>query len=77
MIKWTFFFEEGHVSSMIKTQEEDERISSACLNKDGMLSLPGEKMDLFVDLDRVKLISREIVDDTEQANNPEAGPNPV
>ncbi len=64
MIRWIFFFEEGNIKSDVSNEEEDNRISDFVdQNPEGTLYLPGDTLDLYVNLNRVKCIARQIVDE--------------
>lgn len=64
MIRWIFFFEEGNVKSDVKNEEEDKRIQEFVdANPKGILQLPAEKCDIYINLDRVKCFARSIVDE--------------
>lgn len=70
MIKWTFFFDEGNVSSTVDKEEEDLRILSL-IDTSGIIELPNEKFDLYVNMALVKCTSREVVN-AEPATSTEA-----
>lgn len=60
MIRWTFFFEEGNIKSDVKEEAEDVRISEFILEQPrGLLYLPGEKVDIYLNLAMVKCTVRE------------------
>lgn len=64
MIRWTFYFDEGSVSSEVTNDEEDQRIGDIVNGADGIsgiswLSLPGEQFDMQVNLCKVKCVIRE------------------
>ena len=69
MIKWTFFFNDGNVNSIVHNEEEDQRISEWVDDPVGLLYLPGDKFDMYVNIDQCKAIVREIV-------QPDAAPVP-
>ena len=58
MRRWTFFFDEGNIKSEVSTDEEHTRIS-ALVKEDprGMLFLPGDNLDIYVNLSMVKCIA--------------------
>ncbi len=60
--RWTFYFEEGHIASDVSVDCEDERISNCVEIPHGIFKLPGETLDLWVNMDRVKCVSRQEVD---------------
>ena len=62
MIKWTFFFNEGNVNSVVTAEEEDMRIMQE-LDTQGVLMIPGEKFDLYVNMSLVKCTAREVMND--------------
>ena len=71
MYKWTFFFETEKLESKINTDRQDNLIKNAVeSNKQGFISIPGDKFDLYVNLTSVKCISREIVADEPEAQAP-------
>lgn len=57
MIRWTFYFNEGNVTSTINTEEEDKRIAEM-INEGGLLMLTGEPQ-IMINLVHVKAITRE------------------
>lgn len=60
MIRWTFFFEEGNIKSDVKEEAEDVRISEFILEQPrGLLYLPGDKVDIYLNLAMVKCTVRE------------------
>lgn len=64
MYKWTFFFETEKLESLIKTDEDDKRVkNSIASGYTGLVPLPGESFDLYVNLSKVKCISRVIEQD--------------
>lgn len=68
MIKWTFFFNEGNLAATVSTEEEDLRILNS-LDSTGILEIPNEKYDLYVNLALVKCTAREVVDDQPSATD--------
>jgi hypothetical protein len=73
MIRWTFFFDEGNVKSEVKDDEEDAKIQAFVYEGGkGLLRLPGEKIDILINLHRVKCIAREIVDEEAERQAAEA-----
>lgn len=63
MIRYTFYFEEGHVATTVSNEDEDDRIQDFIDDHPGeTLRCDGEKMDLYVSLDKVKCITREKVE---------------
>lgn len=71
MIRWVFFFEEGNVKTDVTKEEEDVRIQEFVdANPKGILQLPTGKVDIYINLDRVKCFCRSIIDeDAEQEAN--------
>jgi len=64
MIRWVFFFEEGNVKTDVTKEDEDKRIQEFIdSNPRGTLYLPSEKVDIYINLDRVKCFCRSIVDE--------------
>ena len=71
MIRWTFYFMgEGNVKSDILTDEEDDRIerfielhSSSRFGRNKTLKLPAPMTNIHINLDMVKCITREMLDD--------------
>ena len=62
MIRWTFFFEEGNVKSDVKEEKEDERIAEFIdNNRSGWLDLPGDELDIAVNMAHVKCVVRQVV----------------
>lgn len=60
MIRWTFFFEEGNIKSDVKEEAEDVRISEFILQEPrGLLYLPRDKIDIYLNLAMVKCTVRE------------------
>ena len=80
MIKYTFFFDEGSIASIVEKEEEDLRIQEG-LDTEGLLELPGEKFDLYINMALVKCTAREVVNATPAPNeelpvqNQEGGPH--
>jgi len=64
MIRWMFFFNEGSVKSDVTKEPEDTRIAEFIGdNPKGLLALPGDTADIYINLDLVKCITRQIVDE--------------
>ena len=63
MIRWMFHFEQGHVQSENVEEQEDKRIAERILENGGLLYLTGQNSDLFINLNCVKLIVREVVEE--------------
>lgn len=61
MIKWTFFFDTGSVSSNIDTPEHDDELDDL-VHEEGLILLPG-KPQVYVNMKMVKAITREEVQD--------------
>ncbi len=76
MIKWTFFFNDGNVNSIVHNEEEDQRISEWVDDPVGLLYLPGDKFDMYVNIDQCKAIVREIVH-PDAPQNPDQKPQEV
>jgi len=73
MIRWHFCFnwmpaeEKENVQCDVKTEEEDVRIIAELEDPSTQwLELPGEKASMHVNLDLVKVIIREIIDESVQ-----------
>jgi len=63
IIRWTFFFEEGNVKTDVDNEEQDEAISQFVEESNpGLLRLPGDEVQIFVNMSRVKCTVRQIVD---------------
>jgi ADP-ribose pyrophosphatase YjhB (NUDIX family) len=72
MIKWTFVFDQGNVSSEVKETEEDQRIWGFIEeNPFGWLSIPGGNTNIMVNLSLTKCIARELIDETEKKDESE------
>jgi hypothetical protein len=68
--KWVFYFEEGSIQSESYIAQEDERIRDFITNDPkGTLSLPGSDMEIWVNLDKVKCTTRQVLD--EENSSPE------
>lgn len=55
--RWTFYFDQENIRSDVSNPDESDRIKeyiTAC--PDGMLSLPGDKAHIYINLARVKCI---------------------
>jgi hypothetical protein len=69
MIKWTFFFDEGNFACEVMDNEEDQRIETFCREcPKGILFLPNEKTNLWVNLGMVKCVARQILTAQEAAD---------
>ncbi len=61
-IRWMFYFEEGSIQTETLISDEDEKIR--CMireNPKGTLILPNTDMEIWVNLDKVKCITRQEV----------------
>lgn len=68
-IKWMFYFDEGNLESKVFLKEEDERIRDFITeNPKGTIYLPNQDADVWVNFDRVKCFTRQIVDSVEIKN---------
>ncbi len=62
-IRWMFYFQEGSVKSEAVSEDEDARIRLFVKkNPKGTLHLPNSDMDIWVNFDLVKAITRQMVD---------------
>lgn len=59
MIRWTFFFDNGSVSSNVDDEENDSIIDEL-IHEDGLIRLPGNP-EAYVNMKLVKAITREEV----------------
>lgn len=59
MIRWTFFFDNGSVSSNVDDEENDSMLEEL-IHADGMIRLPGNP-EAYVNMKLVKAITREEV----------------
>ena len=60
MIRWTFYFEEGNIKSDVIEPLEDKRISEFITEQPrGLLFLPGNDVDIYVNLANVKCTVRQ------------------
>ncbi len=61
--RWMFYFEEGSVKSEVTSDQEDARIRHFVKkNPKGTLHLPSPEVDIWVNFDRVKAFTRQMVD---------------
>lgn len=74
MIRWNFYFnwmpvdQKEHVQFNPKNDEDDLRIANSLqYTTNKWLELPGEKSIIQVNLDLVKVIIREVIDETAPA----------
>jgi hypothetical protein len=59
-IRWMFYFEEGSIQTETLVAEEDEKIRVMVReNPKGTLILPNTDMEIWVNLDKVKCITRQ------------------
>lgn len=65
MIKWTFYFDEGNIITEMKNEEEDQHITELVQTK-SIIFIPGDKLDIYVNMQMVKCATREIVQATQQ-----------
>lgn len=65
MIRWTFYFEEGNVVSDITEDLEDVRVQKL-VDSIGLFPFKNPQLDFYINPEKVKLVSRQIVD-TEKA----------
>jgi hypothetical protein len=65
MIKWTFFFDEGNVSTVVNSEEEDLRISEWADSPTEFLHIPNSKFDMYVNPSMVKAFVREMIEQEE------------
>ncbi len=64
MIRWVFYFEEGSVKTETISDEDDVKIRGYVRdNPKGTLLLPNAEMEIWVNLEHVKCITRQIVDE--------------
>lgn len=68
MIRWTFYFEEGGITRDIKSQEEDEHIEGYIEETDflsncGFLRVGTDEARIYIDIAKVKAITREILNE--------------
>lgn len=77
-IIWTFFFEGDPTSNAIifkpQTQEEDERVLHS-IDVECMLTLNTDKYDLFINMCKVKCISRVVEQIQQEQPNIETPPS--
>ncbi len=62
-VRWSFVFEEGHISVDVRDEEEDLRIANGITITHELLYIPSQGKDAYVNLNRVKLIMREEIDE--------------
>lgn len=62
-VRWSFVFEEGHISVEVRDEEEDLRIANGITITHELLYIPSQGKDAYVNLNRVKLIMREEIDE--------------
>jgi uncharacterized protein YpmS len=65
MIRWTFFFDEGSVQNDVIEEEENLRISQILEQKElsGWISVAGKDTDILINLARVKMIAKQLLDE--------------
>ncbi len=60
MVRWTFCFEEGHIKSDAREEAEDLRLCKFMVeNPTGVLYLPGDEMDVYLNMEMVKFTVRQ------------------
>jgi hypothetical protein len=66
LIRWTFFFEEGAIATELNEDEEgtlrDRGLIRDIENEENWLTIPHPEIDTRVNLNRVKAITRQIVE---------------
>lgn len=60
MIRWTFYFDQGNVSSEVHNESDDREIAELVEEASGLIWIPGNPQ-IYVNLDHTKAITREIV----------------
>ncbi len=64
--RWVFYFEEGSIQSESCHAYEDEKIRDfITVDPKGTLALPSSDMEIWVNLDKVKCTTRQVI--TEEA----------
>lgn len=72
LIKWTFAFDEGHLSVEVRDENEDKRISDCVDTFVDLLLIPSAGKDAYINLKLCKAIIREELNEEAQAPVPEA-----
>lgn len=63
-IRWMFYFEEGSIQTETLIPEEDDKIRAMVKkHPTGVLILPNTDMEIWVNLDKVKCITRQEIKD--------------
>ncbi len=59
-IRWMFYFDQGHIEAKVENTEEDFYVSKAISKgKDGFVLVQEGKPNIYINLDKVKCITRE------------------
>ncbi len=60
MVRWTFCFKEGNIRSDAREEAEDLRLCKFMVeNPTGVLYLPGDEMDIYLNMKMVKFTVRQ------------------
>ena len=63
-IRWWFYYnKEENANAEVFTEEQDKAIAES-IKKDSFVLLPGDKKDIYINMDHVKLVQREIVNES-------------
>ena len=69
-VNWTFYIETAaSIKAENVTEAEDQRLTERVMEGEGFLYLPSKPTDFFINLENVKLVSREIVEEKTETVN--------
>ena len=77
-IRWVFYFQEGSVVTDLESEIEDMRLQDVLADqKEGFVTFPSGKLDVYANLSLVKCITREQLEEKKQEDIPVIEPELV
>ena len=76
--RWVFYFGEGNVVTDLESEDQDKRLQDILADqKDGFITFPAGKLDIYANLSLVKCITREQIEQKQQEDIPVIEPELV